>query len=305
MLIDIFGKKIPTRDTCCLYEKETGPKYFEDPFVYLFIQTSDVCQANCPFCIYHTDIPKNFDVDKLGVILRELSNNDTFRVRKLNFTGGEPLLDLKLFDKLCNCVVNNFKFDDHYCGITLNTNGIHLKEFLPYNHLFDFIALSRHHHLDKENQEIFRTDKVPTFDEITNFYNDLDRKFIFILRCNVITGYIDTYEKVKAYMDAFLEKDITVFSFVTLMPNNEFCKTHQVDFNKLVNLSPELFKTQQLTRIEDGKEYCRCRNYAYTSESGKIGTFYCRNFCNNYIKESTLVYDGKYLRYGFGGEIIF
>lgn len=304
-MVKIFGKEITTREFDCIAENETGPIPIAKPFIYLFIQTSDICQANCPFCIYHNNIPKDFDVDKLGTILRELSNDDSYRVRKLNLTGGEPLLDLKLFDKICNCILNNFKFDDHYTGITLNTNGINLDKFLDYDCLFDFLALSRHHYLDDKNAQIFGTNTVPTTEQLLDFYEQLERKFIVILRCNLITGQIDSFEQIKKYLDYFLLHDFKKFSFVTLAPNNDFCKSHQVDFHTLIKENDDLLKIQQYTRIEENKYYCRCSNYAYTNETGKIATIYTRNFCNNYIKDSTLVYDGKYLRYGFGGEIIF
>lgn len=305
MNVNIFGKNIPTRESCCLYDDNTELEYIDKPFIYLFIQTTNNCQANCPFCIYHNNDIEHFDIDKLGLILREISNTDEYRVRKLNLTGGEPLLDMNRFDKICNCISNNFNFKDDYTSITLNTNGLHLMDVLDYNCLFDYVALSRHHHLDKNNNEIFKTKNVPTAETIIKFTEELERKHIMMLRCNLITNQIDNYDKIKEYMDYFLDGDIHKFSFVTLMPNNEFCNTHQVDFNNLIKDKPELHKTRQLTRIEDGKYYCRCSNYVYQNDKGQLGTFYSRDFCHNHIKDSTLVYDGKYLRYGFGGEIIY
>lgn len=306
MKINIFNKQITTKDYYCLLNEETTLQKIDKPFIYLFIQTTNQCQANCPFCIYHNNEIIDFDLDKLSVILREISNSDEYVVRKLNFTGGEPLLNMSLFDKLCNCVVKNFNFKkDVYTEVTLNTNGINLMDVLDYNHLFDFIALSRHHYLDTNNQHIFKTNKLPSAETIIRFTEELDRKFIMMLRCNLITNQIDSWETIKDYMDFFLDGEIHRFSFVTLMKNNEFCNTHQVDFNTLIKNRPELRKIQQLTRIENNKYYCRCSNYIYQNDKGQLGTFYSRDFCNNYIKDSTLVYDGKYLRYGFGGEIIY
>ncbi|MEE3344252.1 MAG: radical SAM protein [Bacilli bacterium] len=305
MDITIFNKKIPTREQFCLLDNNTEFERIDKPFIYLFIQTNNQCQAKCPFCIYHSNNMMDFDLDKLCVILREISNTNEYRVRKLNFTGGEPLLNMSLFDKICNCVARNFNFRDGYTSITLNTNGINLWDVMDYNCLFDYIALSRHHYLDDNNMKIFGTKNVPSADTIIRFTEELERKYIMILRCNLITGQIDSYEEIKKYMDYFLNGDIHVFSFVTLMKNNEFCNTHQVDFNTLIKDKPELQKTRQLTRVEDGKYYCRCSNYVYQNDKGQLGTFYSRDFCNNYIKDSTLVYDGKYLRYGFGGEIIY
>ena len=49
--------------------------------------------------------------------------------------------------------------------------------------------------------EIFGTKNVPSADTIIRFTEELERKYIMILRCNLITGQIDSYEKIKKYME--------------------------------------------------------------------------------------------------------
>ena len=61
-LIKVFGKDIPVRKYGCKNYQMQEPLYITVPRVNLFIQTTNLCNANCDFCIYHSHENKFFDI---------------------------------------------------------------------------------------------------------------------------------------------------------------------------------------------------------------------------------------------------
>lgn len=302
--LEIFGKQVPIRTIgCSLYGQE--PIYFNPPRCNLFIQVENRCNANCDFCEYHSAERKPFDVEKLGKIIKELHSKAN--IGKINFTGGEPTLDMNKFDETVNCVKENIDWD-RKPEVTLNTNGIHLMELVKYEDFLDFIGLSRHHYDDKRNEKIFRTDTVASAEKIKEFQNTVCKNKMVQLRCNLISGQIDYYEGLIDYLEHAVEIDINDCGFVTLMPINDFCKSHQVDFPSLIRMNDDLIEVAKWTRLDEldkTKELCQCSNYVYSSKNGKFCRFYRRHFCNCNLNAGQLVFDGTNLRFGFGGEIIY
>lgn len=302
--LKLFDKNVPIRTIGCSLNG-LEPIYFNPPRCNLFIQTTDFCNANCPFCEYHHEQPKNFDLDKLGRIIKEmLSHGD---IGKLNFTGGEPTLDLKRFDEIVQCVKDNIDWN-RKPEITLNTNGIHLMDMIKYEDFIDSIGLSRHHYDDKANSKIFGCSNVANINTIKEFQSVVHNKKLVQLRCNLILGEIDSYEGIISYLEHAIALGFNDCGFVTLMPINEFCNNHQVDFPSLIKMNDDLIEVAKWTRLDEidkKTELCCCSNYIYSSKDGKFCRFYRRHFCNCNLNAGQLTYDGEYLRFGFGGEIIY
>ena len=299
--MELFGKEIRCRSTSCAYNDNISSIINASEYINLFIQVTNGCQANCPFCIYHNKSIDDFDIVKFREVLEEISDH---AVKKLNITGGEPCLYTDLFDKVMESISNHFS--NRGSEITLNTNGINLEHAFEYSKNINYYAISRHHYDDNKNYKIFETDRIPSMHEIIsciNKYNILKDSDIQ-LRCNLIDGYIDSLDQIKIYMKMWMDAGINDFGFVTLMLNNDFCKSHQIDFNDLIKEDKDIITNYTHTRYENSEIYCKCANYVYKN-NGKLATFYTRLFNHNENTDSILVYDGKYLRHGFGGEIIY
>lgn len=302
--VKLFGKEIPVRDYDCRNVMDNQRNRFKKDRVNLFIQVTGRCNARCKFCEWHTG-SSCFDIEKLGRILKEITSRDDIMIRKLNFTGGEPTLDIIKFNEVVGCTRDYIKLDEKP-EITLNTNGIHLLDLVPYERYIDSIGLSRHHYDDKINTDIFQSDKVADIETISEFQNRVKNKGLVQLRCNVITGYIETFEDVKRYLNHAIAAGVYDCGFVTLMPINDYCKEHQVDFYKLLDTNDEnIIKVNGFVREEDGCQVCECGNYVYSDYQGHFCKFYNRYFSCCDLTEGQLVYDGQYLRYGFGGDIIY
>lgn len=302
-VIKLFDKQIPIRKYGCS-NKGQDPLWIKTPRVNLFVQVTTNCNADCKFCIYKNYKKSSFDVKKYTEIIKYLTFKEDLCVGKLNFTGGEPTLNFPLFEEILNETKNNINLKNKP-EITINTNGINLVEIAKYTDFVDSIGLSRHHYNDSTNFEIFNSINVAAGADIKEFNKIAKNPNVLQLRCNLIKGYIDSYEEITKYMENAINIECHDCGFVTLAPNNDYCKERQIDFANLIKINSDILKVNEWNRIEDGENYCQCSNYVYTSEDGEFCKFYARLFCRNDIKDGTLVFDGNNLRYGFGGDIIY
>lgn len=297
--LELFNKGITIREfDCQLYDESI--RKFDEYKVNLFVQVTDKCNAQCSFCEFHDNKEKGFNTSKLKEIIQEIQSKCT--IGKLNFTGGEPTIDMKHFDKVFNECINTLKIEPE---ITVNTNGINLMSLLEYIEYIDSVGLSRHHYKDELNQEVFKTSKVASYKEISSFQEKVADKCILHGRCNLIKGYIDSTKEIKSYMDFMSRAGIIWYGFVTLMPLNEYCKKSVVLDSELIRECDDFRQNELWHRYEKGKLECQCADYLYCTEDGNIVSFYNRIFCNPDLKDGQLVYDGQYLREGFNGRIIY
>ena len=113
-------------------------------------------------------------------------------------------------------------------------------------------------------------------------------------------GYIDNKEEVQKMLNLTLDLGIHRIGFVALMPVNDFCKEHFVDINDIPFAEiPHVYFTGAKDRGTD----CKCSNYLYNRDL-KILEIYMRNYANPLYCESSLVFDGEYLRQGFYSDNI-
>lgn len=303
--IELFNKNIPIRMYGCK-NKEFEPRVIEPARLNLFILLTPKCNARCKFCEYYkNDSNYKFNIDKLGIILDEIIPK--INICKLNFSGGEPTLNFNLFNNVMDCVKEKIDFQKKP-EITVNTNGYNLLKLLEYEDILDFIALSFHHYDNIKNQEIFGTKNIANLETIKYFQSHVKNKSLVQLRCNLIKGYIDSFNEITKYLDTAIDLGVNDCGFVTLMPLNTYCKNHQIDFINLINTDNDsIIKVNYYNRLDKELKtsLCNCANYIYSNNEGILCKFYSRLFCNSNLSEGQLTYDGEYLRLGFGGEIIF
>lgn len=297
--IELFGKQVEIRENDCVLKGYEARK-FKNSRVNLFIQLTNECNANCSFCEYHGKDTQSFDLGKLAEIISELDSK--VHIGKINITGGEPLLHIKLFEKVLELLkgIHNSKPD-----IVVNTNGTQLSQLLNYEKEINSIGLSRHHYDDKLNQDIFMVRGLPTLRDIEKFQAKANSRFMLHSRCNLIKGYIDSEAQIKSYLDTLGEVGIVWAGFVTLMPLNQYCIDNEVGAQSLIESSNEFSRNQLWTRYENDKIECKCADYVYCTQTGKMIFFYNRIFCNPNLSAGQLVFNGTDLRLGFGGQAIY
>ena len=57
---NIFGYLIKIKDFCCSFNGDFTEK--TKPYINLYIKITDICQANCPFCVFHKENHQKFNI---------------------------------------------------------------------------------------------------------------------------------------------------------------------------------------------------------------------------------------------------
>lgn len=293
MLIKVFDKEVDIKDTSCGRNGCEGYPY-ETLSTNFYTCLTHVCNVNCPFCEYHYSDTCEFDFEKWQYCVDEVI--DKIGIYKASFTGGEPSLQLNI---LIKCL-DYLKSKDKNIFTIINTNGSHLSELECIDSL-DNIAMSRHHYLDDVNNEIFRSNLLPSSDNIINFSD----KNKLHLSCNLIKGYIDSDIEIKKYLEWCSTVGVDDVGFVSLMKVNDYCNNHSLDFSDIdFNFNKHFIVNQYFDRIKNGKCVCKCRNYLYLAKNGKFVTVYSRYYVDNTCNDGALVFMDNHLREGFSGNII-
>jgi molybdenum cofactor biosynthesis enzyme MoaA len=267
--MEIFGKKVHIKPYVC---SAKGGNPCTNSTINFYICATGNCPAHCSFCPgYFSN--KKIDLNKLKSVLVELHNKKV--INRIGITGGEPLLDLDNLNNILQII--NDVCDNQY-HVSINTNGInllHLKE-IDYFFIINDVHISRHSENDIENNKIFGI-SLPTLKSIKE---EIERTpGIFSFSCNLMNGYIDSVEKLRKYLDYAINVGVIHVGFVSLMNKTDFCSNLFIDYesitSKLEIKDGFLFET-----YSKDKDYCKCENYTYYNNSGKV-SIYFRRFIKN------------------------
>lgn len=274
---------------CCINKYGESPE-IENNQIALYVVLTRKCNVNCKFCEYHSG-KSDINIEEFSKTLEWLLS--FCNITTVHFTGGEPTLELDKLKQLCKMI----KQKDRLITTSVNTNGTKLDELEDIEEL-DNIALSRHAIDDNDNREIFRSNLVPTTDDIRNFKD----KHKIHLSCNLINGYVDSEEKILQYLEFASTLGINDVGIVSLMSINNFCKQHFVDFSKLgIKETEQLVKTKCFKNINEktGELCCKCENYLYRASNKNLVSIYHRYAIKNNEIADYLVYEGDTIRQGF------
>ena len=175
--------------------------------------------------------------------------------------------------------------------VHLNTNGLlPASQALMKHPRWDSISVSLHHYERAKLSELYGVhipDTAISFEGVNPMKVNAS--------CNLIKGYIDSTAEARRMMDFCLDHDFTRLGFVGLMPVNDYCRQHLVELDELhLEEIPHCYFTESQHRGKD----CRCSNYLYNKHL-KVLDIYMRHYVNPSYCESSLLFDGEYLRQGF------
>ena len=287
MLIDFHGNKIAVKE----YDCQCGSLRPERiaPFVNIFVKVTNGCNAHCRFCSNagHRSEERRFDVDKLLDVIG-LLRESRIRVNRVNVTGGEPSVARSVVERILHGMERA-----EYRGIHmhLNTNGVLPQSRLLMRHpRWDSISVSLHHYDIDRLAELYGCD-IPS-DAFR--FDDVNMQKVNA-SCNLIKGYIDCASEAHRMLDFAIGLGLTRIGFVALMRVNDYCRDHFVDLGDIhIDEIPHVYLTKSMHRGDD----CKCSNYLYNKDM-RVLEIYMRNYANPRYCESSLVYDGQYLRQGF------
>ena len=276
---------------------------YASPHINIQVQVTNKCNADCDFCIYHQDnLDDQFDIGKFIRGLEELHRH--IDIPKITFTGGETSIE---FDNIKECVKY---INKHFIEtlIKINTNGTRIEDFLRLN--IWQLSLSRHSVNDEDNCKIFKNFRLPSNSDILNIINILklrNKERKLHLSCNLIRGHVDSYERMKEYINFYGDMGIRDIGFISLMPVNQYAKDNVIDFSELgIKQNDELLFGRHCEYIKnDGVCHCECQVYHILSSNGTIVEAYNR-FARDHSNcdETNIVYNINKWRQGFSGRIL-
>lgn len=285
--MEAFGKEIQIKRFGCNCLDEPGRPV--EPSVNLFVKVTKGCNARCLFCSNVETLTPSvpFNVPKLLEIIRELKATG-ISVNRVNITGGEPSVVTPLVEAILHKMSNPDLSSIH---MHLNTNGLLPQSQMLMRHSrWDSISMSLHHYDLSKLSELYGCE-IP---DTALHFEGIDTQRLNA-SCNLIKGYIDSSEEASKMLDFALELGLPRIGFVALMKVNSFCQDHFVDLEDIhLDMIPHVYFTQSMNRGDN----CKCSNYLY-NKNLKILEIYMRNYANPQYCESSLVYDGEYLRQGF------
>lgn len=188
------------------------------PFeTHLVIKLTDVCNANCEFCI-ERNAQKNEDPDKLLVnldkILFEMSRENI--LTSVALTGGEPTIS-PIFPDVCK-ILNKYNISFK----SMHTNGSNLIKYKELiDNTLDYVNVSRHHYEHLLNTLHFNSRKISTDEQLKQFRNELTN---CKLRMQCVTKYLNSIDDMLKYIDNYEYADSILFRNVILLEQDkEFC----------------------------------------------------------------------------------
>lgn len=284
---ELFGKEVEIKKFGCNQFDTPGHEIV--PSVNIYVKVTNGCNAKCLFCSNANAEKRGgeFDLSKLMEVVREVQRQDIL-VNRINITGGEPSVVPNLVERILDECSSDEFIDIH---LHLNTNGLlSQSQELMRHKRWDSISVSLHHYNIDRLSELYNTPIPHTALAFEGVNRD-----IVNLSCNLIRGYIDCAREAHKMLDFVLDLGIPRLGFVALMKVNDYCTRHYVDFDEIeLETIPHVYFTNSLDRGAD----CKCSNYLYNREL-KILEIYTRNYMNPTYCESSLVFDGEYLRQGF------
>ena len=287
----LFGKEILVREKACAVDGGVGESV--KPTVRLYAKVTNACNARCRFCSNGNHSERIvFNVMKFFEIVRTIKRS-RFNLQRVCITGGEPsCAENTVMDILRGMESNDLRD----VPLFLSTNGISdsARRLMRHPRL-DCVTMSLHHYDYGRMAEIYGVrDRIEEFSNL----GIAPRKFT--ASCNLMRGCIDSSGEAKRMMDFALQIGCGELGFVSLMEKNAFCKEAFVDIDDLRIGDVEHVISVSRHASPMG---CRCRNFLYASGNRTLSV-YLRDAGNFDNSESVLLFDGQYLRQGFGSENI-
>lgn len=295
MKIKLLGANIVVKDNYCALDRH-APQKIEQPYINMYVNITNFCNESCAFCCNPKrksgKYVQDFDFFKFYYVLNQVIKSG-LSINKVSFTGGEPTLDCALL-KSCLLAVKEI---DRNIFTVISTNGTFLGSLLDSVKHIDSIAVSRHHYLDDVNSRLFGGELCASSKELCDF----PQKDKIHLSCNLIKGAIDSEKEIVSFLKFASSIGILDVGFVSLMRTNDYSRKHFVDFSRL---SFDSIYNVFLSKTWKKESDCKCKNYLYL-DGGNVVRVYMRHMINPRCSDSVLCFDGKNLRFGFNGNIIF
>lgn len=295
----VFGHDVPYKDKPCALYGTTHGKF--NPHTNIYVRVTEQCAMRCPFCAFAKPTGQHvrFETYKFLYGLQKIAK--ACEVRKISFTGGEPLIlggDLfRLIKEVKEIVPDAF--------VVVSTAAYNQLATMDAEYVkdVDSFAVSVHSDVPTENAELFGNDMRPSNVENRNprVLEGVTFKDKIHITCNLVKGYVDGAKRMDHFIRHFAAMGFWDFGFVGLMPVNDYAKEHFVDFN---STHFEELPSVRETMAWNQEDACFCKNYLHQDQHGNISKVYARWAKKPAECVTNLVFDMDKYRIGFSGPKI-
>lgn len=255
----------------------------------LTINTSLQCNLKCWYC-YETHIPKSLMplslVDKILRHLELKATSEPFKLLRLTFFGGEPMMNYKAVAALLDGVKTQSERYDYKVMVTFVTNGTYLSEqyvelLRPFDTFFQITIDG-----DQATHDSIRTYKHPTsshgsYDKIISglkLFSEAEERFRFLIRINYDDRVLQNLNQLISDID-FLDRRRTVISLhrVWQYKPTEQTADRVIDGINLINSHGFLMGSYNLSPRFEGC-YADNMNQAVINYDGSVFKCTARDF---------------------------
>lgn len=312
--ITICGHKLPVKDYHCArngdcFAASDSHEYIkkEELRLWLYVNITDRCNANCPFCVSGASAHNNAVVD-LEQYKKAIEIAAPY-IYGISFTGGEPLLYPELLNDLVSATAEVVPPD---LEIDIATNGTNLDKLvnLPCFDRISSVHISRHVADDVANRELMGF-AAPSAEKLKSVISALQDPGKIVFNCVMQKGGVENCQDVAKYLDFAISVGVRNSSFISMFHANEYCRQNYISANTFPiicdsdcdewNREHPNAMFHIWNRYND-HAYCRCMSGSYHNAHGHT-RFYFRCPGNEQTPDycRQLVYTAdNFLQDGFG-----
>lgn len=258
----------------------------------LTINTSLQCNLKCWYC-YETHIPKSLmPLSLVERILKHLelkAATEPFKLLRLTFFGGEPMMNYKAVAALLDGVKSQSERHDYKVVVTFVTNGTYLSEqyvelLRPFDTFFQITIDG-----DQPTHDSIRTYKHPTsdsgsYDKIIRgirLFSEADARFRFLIRINYDDRVLSNLYHLIADLD-FLDRRRAIISLQRIWQHKPTAQTQDmvIEGINLINSHGFIVGSYSLSARYDGC-YADNMNQAVINYDGSVFKCTARDFAKS------------------------
>lgn len=275
----INGIQLLAKDYYCnpcesFFEYDDQEEYIQkdDPKLWLYVNTTNRCNAGCLFCINQTQSPNGtIDLLRFEAAIKAVSP----WIGGISFTGGEPMLFPDLIEQLIIIAEKYVTDETEFDLVTNGTNLLQLSELSGIER-FSTIHISRHAVDDDRNRSLMRFDCAPSLTEIKNFVKQIRDPGAVVFNCVMQKEGVKNASDVAAFLDMAIDCGVQNTSFITMIKANTYCEKAYVSPFELPFVSNS--DVAAWNRTHDSQfsvwhsmhdyEYCHCITGDYANKQG-------------------------------------
>lgn len=258
----------------------------------LTINTSLQCNLKCWYC-YETHIPKSLMplslIDKILKHLELKATSEPFKMLRLTFFGGEPMMNYKAVAALLDGVKSQSEQHDYKVMVTFVTNGTYLsKQYVellrPFDTFFQITIDGDRPTHDSIRIYKHQTSEHGSYDKIIDglrLFNDADPRFRFLIRINYDDRVLQNLDHLISDLD-FLDRSRSIISLQRIWQHKPTEKTNDmvIEGINLINSHGFLVGSYSLSSRFDGC-YADNMNQAVINYDGSVFKCTARDFAKS------------------------